>query len=258
MLILYAMEDNNKLEDGNQQEMGFFAHLEELRKRIMLALGGVILACIVTAYFIDPLMNIILLGPAKSVNLNLQNLKPFGIPFLYIKVILISGVILSFPIILYQIWKFIEPGLYENEKKWARGITFFTSLCFFTGVAFAYYVMIPSMLGFSASFNSPSIKNDIDVNEYFGFITMMMLGAGLIFEMPMVSFILSRFNIITSKMLRKYWRHAIVAILILAAVLTPSPDPINQMIFATPLFILYEISIWIAKLAQRKVENTEE
>lgn len=252
------MEDNNKLEDNNQQEMGFFAHLEELRKRIFLALGGIILACIVTAYYIDPLMNIILLGPAKSVNLNLQNLKPFGIPFLYIKVILISGVILSFPIILYQIWKFIEPGLYENEKKWARGITFFTSLCFFTGVAFAYYVMIPSMLGFSASFNSPNIKNDIDVNEYFGFITMMMLGAGLIFEMPMVSFILARFNIITAKMLRKYWRHAIVAILILAAVLTPSPDPINQMIFATPLFILYEISIWIAKLAERKTKNTEE
>ena len=96
------------------------------------------------------------------------------------------------------------------------------------------------------------------VNEYFGFITMMMLGAGLIFEMPMVSFILARFNIITAKMLRKYWRHAIVAILILAAVLTPSPDPINQMIFATPLFILYEISIWIAKLAERKTKNTEE
>ena len=243
---------DNKNEDAVQGEMGFFSHLEELRKRVFYALIGVIISCIFTGYFIDPLMNIVLLAPAKSVGLNLQNLKPFGIPFLYIKVILISGVIASFPLILFQIWKFIEPGLYDTEKKWARGITFFTSLCFFIGVLFAYFVMIPSMLGFAASFGTPNIKNDIDVNEYFGFITMMLLGAGLIFEMPMVAFVLARFNIITAKMLRKYWRHAVVGILIIAAVLTPSPDPINQMIFATPLFILYEISIWVAKFAERK------
>ncbi len=251
-------DKKNNSEKTEKEEMGFFSHLEELRKRVFYASIGIIIACVFTGYFIEPLMNIILLAPAKSVNLSLQNLKPFGIPFLYIKVALISGVILAFPIILFQIWKFIEPGLYEHEKKWARGITFFTSLCFFTGVTFAYYVMIPSMLGFSASFGSADIKNDIDVNEYFGFITMMMLGAGLIFEMPMISFILARFNIITAKMLRKYWRHSVVGILIIAAVLTPSPDPINQMIFATPLFILYELSIWVAKFAERKrIDKTD-
>jgi sec-independent protein translocase protein TatC len=112
--------------------------------------------------------------------------------------------------------------------------------------------MIPSMLSFAASFGSEKIKNIIDINEYFSFLTMMLLASGILFEMPIVSFILSRVGVLTPKIMRKYRRHGIVIILILAAVLTPTPDPISQLIFASPLFILYEISILVAKLGEKK------
>lgn len=236
--------------NSNPVEMGFWDHLGELRNRIIWALIFTGLGCAVSAIFIDFIMNQVLLKPSINVGLVLQNLQPFGQPFLYFKTILICGIIIATPFILYQVWKFVAPGLYEHERRWVGKITFFTSLCFFSGVAFSYFVMIPSMLSFAQSFGSASIKNNIDVNEYFSFITMILLAAGLMFEMPMVSFVLAKFGLVRAKTLRKYRRHSIVVILIIAAVLTPTPDPISQMIFAAPLFILYEISILVAKVAQ--------
>ena len=248
------MEEEEKNEDEKTEsgEMGFFGHLDELRKRLMWAFVWVVLGCIISGIFIDPLMNYVLLGPASAVKLQLQNLRPFGIPVLYFKVIFICGFIIAFPFVLFQLWKFIEPGLYKHEKRLAGKITFFTTLCFLTGVAFAYFLMVPSMLKFAATFGTDKIANIIDVNEYFGFITMIMLASGLIFEMPMIAFILAKFGIIKSKMLRKFWRHAIVVIFIIAAIATPTPDPINQFFFAVPLLVLYEISIWVAKIAEKK------
>ncbi len=240
-------------EDSSEtEEMSFFDHFGELRKRIMWALFFVIIGCIISAFNIDVLMNEILLNPATNAKLNLQNLKPFGQPFLYFKIVLIAGIIISIPFILFQIWKFVSPGLYSNERKWVRVITFFTSLCFFGGVAFSYFVMVPSMLAFAASFGTDKIVNNIDVNEFLSFITMILLAAGILFEMPMVAFVLSKFGIVKAKTMSKYRRHSIVAILILAAVLTPTPDPISQSIFAAPLLVLYEISIIIAKLSEKK------
>jgi sec-independent protein translocase protein TatC len=246
--------NNNQEEEENEsgQEMGFLDHLDELRKRIIWSILGLVAGCILTGIFIDKIMNLVLLSQAAKVGLTLQNLKPFGQPFLYFKVILVSGLIVSFPFILYQLWKFISPGLYSREKRWARSITFFTSFCFLSGVVFSYFVMIPSMLKFAASFGSDKIMNIIDVNEYFSFITMMLLASGLVFEMPMISYVLSRVGILTAKFMRKYRRHAIVFILVVAAVATPTPDPISQMIFAAPLFVLYEISILIAKAGEKK------
>ncbi len=233
-------------------EMTFFEHIGELRKRIILSLVGIGLGCALTGTFVQEIMKEVLLKPAISANLSLQNLTPFGQPFLYFKVILTTGIIVAFPWILYQLWKFIAPGLYENEKKWARKITFFTSLCFFSGVSFAYFVMIPTMLEFAASFGTDYIKNQIDINEFFSFITMLLLGAGLLFEMPMITYILARVRILTPGFMCKYRRHAAVLILIIAAVITPTPDPVSQLIFAVPLYVLYEISIWIARVVYRE------
>ncbi len=241
-----------KKQAQDNEEMGFFGHLEELRKRIIYAVLGIVVGCCVAGYFIDDIMNTILLGPASESGIVLQNLKPFGQPFLYFKIVLIAGIIISIPYSLYQLWKFIAPGLYENERRWAGLITVFTSLCFLTGVAFSYFVMIPSMLAFAASFGTEMIKNQIDINEYFSFITTMLLASGLVFEMPMLAYILARYGLLTAGFMRKYRRHSIVVILIIAAVLTPTPDPISQLIFAAPLFILYEISILVAKMAQKK------
>ncbi len=248
------LSDENNENSSEQPEMGFFDHLEELRKRIIFAVLFLIGGCIVSGIFINQLLEYVLLKPAVAVNLNLQNLKPFGQPFLYFKVVLIAGVVIAFPFMLYQLWKFIAPGLYMKERKWASVITLLTSLCFLVGVFFAYFVMIPVMLKFAATFGSDKIKNIIDVNEYFGFISMMVLASGIIFEMPMISFILAKVGILTPSFLRKYRRHAIIVLLIVAAVLTPTPDPINQLIFATPLLILYEISILVAKFGQKKVK----
>jgi sec-independent protein translocase protein TatC len=254
------MEIKNKTENSTvdeDNEIGFFDHLEELRNRIIYAFLGVIAACIVTGIFIDPLMNFVLLQPAAKAKVSLQNLQPFGVPLLYFKVIFLSGIILAFPFILYQLWKFIAPGLYEHERYWVAKITFFTSLCFITGVAFAYFLMIPAMLEFAASFGTKIIRTDIDVTEYFGFMTMILLASGLIFEMPMLSFVLAKLGIINSKMLRKYWRHSTVGILVIAAIVTPTPDPINQLFFAIPLLILYEISILVAKFSGKKQPEPE-
>ncbi|MCO5251532.1 MAG: twin-arginine translocase subunit TatC [Candidatus Kapabacteria bacterium] len=248
-------EKENKDSGEEKEEIGFMGHLDELRKRIIFAFVGIVIGCIISGFFIEQLMDYILLAPAQAAKLSLQNLQPFGIPFLYFKVIFITGFIISFPFLLWQIWLFIAPGLYENERKWASKITFFTSISFFVGVAFAYFLMIPSMLGFAATFGTDKIRTDIDVNAYFGFVTLMILASGIIFEMPMVSYVLAKAGLITSKGLRSYWRHAVVVIIILAAILTPTPDPINQMFFALPLFILYEISIWIVKLVEKKPKD---
>jgi sec-independent protein translocase protein TatC len=248
-------KEENQENFSGDEGMNFWEHLDELRKRLLWAVIGIALACVITGYFHEFLIEQILIRPSNEVGLTLQNLRVFGQPFMYFKVVLVAGIILAFPFLLYQIWLFVEPGLYTNERSWARRITFFTSLCFLTGVGFAYFVMIPSMLKFAASFGSDLITNNIDINEYLSFVTMILLAAGLLFEMPMVSFILSRVGILTPKILRKYWRHAIVAILILAAILTPTPDPISQMIFAAPLFLLYEISVWVSAIAAKKYKN---
>lgn len=243
-----------------KSEMTFLEHLDELRRRIIYSLIGVVIGCIIVGFKVDFVVEKILLGPAVKVGLKLQNLQPFGQPFLYFKVLLIGGLILSLPFVLYQIWKFVAPGLYPNEKKWVRLIAFFTTFCFIAGVVFSYFVMIPFMLNFSAYFGTQMIENRFDINYYFGFVSMMVLISGFIFEMPMVSFVLSRFGLLTAKFLRKYRRHSIVVILIMAALLTPTPDPINQLIFSLPLFILYEISIWVVALSEKKrqMEDNEQ
>jgi sec-independent protein translocase protein TatC len=235
-----------------EQEMSFFDHLEDLRNRIVFSIIGIAVGCIVSGYFINQIMELILLRPATSAGLKLQNLRPFGQPFLYFKVILVVGIILSIPWTLYQIWKFVAPGLYGHERNWAGRITFFTTFCFLAGVGFAYFIMIPGMMQFTVKFGTTQIQNMIDVTEYFGFITTTILGAGLVFELPMISYVLSRVGILTPEFMSKYRRHAYILILIIAAVLTPSPDPINQLIFAAPMVVLYEISIIVSKLARKK------
>ncbi|MES2766220.1 MAG: twin-arginine translocase subunit TatC [Bacteroidota bacterium] len=241
---------------GEQVEMNFFDHLGELRTRLLWAVLGIAIGCIVAGIYTDELMAI-LLKPASNANLELQNLQPMGQIFLLFKVILIAGIILSSPWVLYQIWRFVAPGLYSHERAWARKITLFTSICFLAGVAFAYFVMIPSSMKFASETGFKDIKNSFDVNLYFGFVTTFILAMGLVFEMPMIAYVLAQMGILTSEFMRKYRRHAFIIILLIAAIATPTPDPVNQMIFAVPLWILYEISVWIVRISQKpKVLDT--
>jgi sec-independent protein translocase protein TatC len=245
---------------GNGTEMTFLDHLEELRWRLIKALIGVVLGAVVCWVFIDWLMQDALLRPITTLNANLQpgqepirlqNLKPFGQLFLYMQVALIGGVILGIPVILYQTWAFIAPGLYKKEKRYIKSIVFFSSFCFLAGIAFAYFVMLPAALKFFAGFGTPVIENNIAINEYMNFIISVMLAAGVVFELPMVSWFLSKLGILTPAFMRRYRRHAIVVIFVLAALLTPGTDPVSQVLLAIPLMVLYEVSIGVSIWAWR-------
>src|SRR4030095_3405894 len=248
------LPDKELTGEREEGEMGFLEHLEELRWRVIKAVIGIVIGGIIAGIFIDYIMNDILLAPAtKTVPpLVLINLKPYGQLVLYMQVIIVCGIIISIPNIFYQLWKFIEPGLLPNERKYIYSIVFFSSFCFLAGLAFAYLVMLPTALKFFAAFGTQSITNNIAVDEYFGFIISVMLAAGVVFELPMISFFLSKLGILTPKFMRKYRKHAIVLIFWIACILTPSPDVTSQLLLGVPLLILYEISILISKFSQPK------
>ncbi len=247
-------EEHSTAEEHGSDEMGFLEHLEDLRWRVIKALIGVVIGGIVAGIFIDYIMNDFLLSPAKNTTppLELINLKPYGQLVLYMEVILVCGIIFSIPNIFYQLWRFIEPGLLPSERRYISSIVVFSSLCFLGGISFAYFVMLPTALRFFAAFGTQAITNNIAVDEYFGFVISVMLAAGVVFELPMVSFFLSKLGILTPKFMRRYRKHAIVIILILAGVLTPSPDITSQLLLGIPLVLLYEISIIISKFSQPK------
>lgn len=244
-------EENKVNESGS--EMSFLEHLEELRWRIIYSIIGIIIGAIVCWIFIDTLVDVILLKPARDSGAALQNLKPFGQLFLYMQIAIIGGMILSIPNLFYQLWKFIAPALRKNERKYILAIVIYSSACFLIGIAFAYFVMLPLTLKFAAQFGSQDIVNQFAIDEYMSIIISVMLAAGLIFELPMVSFFLTKLGILTPQFMKKYRKHSIVIIMIAAALLTPGTDPVSQIILAVPLVLLYEISILISKLSLKKV-----
>jgi len=253
-------EEQNLLEDGEEEHegaMSFLQHLEELRWRFVYALGGILIGTIITWIFIDFLVENILLVPAQTANINLQNLRPFGQLFLFMQIAIIGGVILSIPNIFYQMWMFISPALKDNEKKHITLIVIFSSICFLSGVAFAYFIMLPLTLKFAGEFGSDLIENNFAISEYFSIIISVMLGAAVVFELPMLSFLLSKIGILTPQIMRKYRKHAIITVLIMAAILTPGTDPVAQILLAIPLTLLYEISIFVSKVFSKKREISE-
>ena len=219
---------NDPIDDDSEEgEMTFLEHLEELRWRLIYSLIGLAVGTIICWIFVDFLVNDVLLLP-------------------------VGGVILSLPNIFYQFWKFISPALKKNERKYITAIVAFSTLCFLLGIVFAYFVMLPLSLKFAAQFGSAEIKNIFAIDEYMSIIISIMLGSGLVFELPMISFFLTKIGILKPSFMKKYRRHAIVVIFIAAAFLTPGTDPVSQLILAAPLVLLYEISILISKLAVKK------
>ena len=252
MAVDETILNNGDAEEGSDVEMSFLDHIEELRWRIIYSLIGVLVFTIIAWIFIDPLVEIVLLKPARDANASLQNLRPFGQLFLYVQVAIIIGIVASLPNIFYQLWKFIAPALKKRERKYIIWIVFFSTFCFLAGIAFAYFVMLPLAMKFATQFGTTEIANEFAIDEYMSIIISVMLAAGVVFELPMVSFFLSKLGILTPTFMRKYRRHAIVIILVLAAILTPGADPVSQVILAVPLVLLYEISIFISKISYKK------
>ena len=247
-----TIPNNGDEKESSDVEMSFLDHIEELRWRIIYSLIGIVIFTIVAWVFINPLIEIVLLKPARDAHASLQNLRPFGQLFLYFQVAIIIGIVASIPNIFYQLWKFIAPALKKSERKYILRIVFFSTFCFLAGIAFAYFVMLPMAMKFAAQFGTEEIKNEFAIDEYMSIIISIMLSAGVVFELPMVSFFLSKLGILSPKFMRKYRRHAIVIIMVLAAILTPGTDPVSQVILAVPLVLLYEISIFISKISYKK------
>lgn len=243
-------------ESYEEKEMTFIEHLEELRWRIIYSLIGILIGTIVAWIFIDLLVEEVLLRPAKESGVSLQNLKPFGQIFLYFQIALIAGLIISIPNVFFQFWKFISPALRKHERKYILAIVIFSTICFLAGIAFAYFVMLPLALSFAVQFGTQTIKNEFAVDEYMSIIISVMLAAGLVFELPMLSFFLSKLGILKPSFMRKYRKHSIVIIMVASAVLTPGTDPVSQVILAVPLVLLYEISILVSKFSQKKLEHS--
>ncbi len=242
----------NDQPQSQEREMGFLDHLEELRWRILTAVIAVLVGSIVAAFFADVLVKQVLLAPLLAVGLKPQVLTPYGIMLTYMQVVIVVGIIAAMPIILYQLWKFVSPGLLPNERQYAFGIVFFTSLCFLSGIAFAYFVLVPTALRFFSTFGTDVFTLNIAINEYISFMLSLILGAGLVFELPMITYFLTKIGILNPAFMRKYRRHAIVAILIISAIVTPTPDILTQSLLAAPMILLYEVSIFISKFAQKK------
>ena len=170
----------------------------------------------------------------------------------------VMGSVFSIPVIAYQIWAFISPGLYKHEKGWAPWLITSVSLFFLLGAIFAYFVIIPFVLRFLIGIGVPDIDKNISINYYTTFVLRLLIGAGLVFQMPVLSFILTKMGLVTPKILKKSWRYAIVIIFIFAAFITP-PDPVSMFMMGIPLIFLYEFSIFISKIALKSTkENSDE
>ena len=229
--------------------MSLVDHLEELRWRILKSLGSILIMSIITFNFSNDLVEI-LISPATSIksDLNLQVLTIQGMFLLKWNLSIIGGIILSLPVITIQVWKFLSPGLYDKEKKILLPLILTAFLCFILGGIFAYTVVLPFSLDFFASMITADIQNNFSINYYFSFVLSLIIGAGIIFELPIVSFLFSSIGLINPTFLRNYRREAIAITVILSAIITP-PDPISLIIMSIPMLILYEISIAVSWFA---------
>lgn len=234
-------------------EMTFLEHLEDLRKRIFLSVAA-LLAAVFPAYaFSKDIFNFLSRPltqflPEGTRMVFLRVTDPFMV---YIKVAFVSALFFVCPFIFYQLWLFIAPGLYQKEKKYVIPFVLFTSVFFIGGALFAYYVAYPFACRFFLDLGS-EFQPNISVNEYFGLTIKMLLGIGLVFEMPTLIFFLSKMGVVTSRWMIKNFKYAVLVIFIIAAVITPSADMVNQLILAVPMLILYVFSILIAFLFGRE------
>lgn len=256
----------------DQKEMSFIDHLEELRWHLIRSIIAIFVVGILAFLAKSLVFDTILLGPynvdfktyeilcSLSGKLNLgdsfcfekmpftiQNIDLAGQFLTHIKVSILLGFIVSFPYVLWEIWRFVSPGLHLKEKRYTRGFVFFASLFFFIGVLFGYFIIVPFGVTFLGAYQvSDFVMNEITLASYMSTLSTLVLATGLIFELPMLVFILSKIGILTDQMMRDYRRYAVVGILLISAIITPA-DVFSQLLMFIPIYILYEFSILIAK-----------
>jgi len=270
-------------------EMSFFQHLEALRWHIIRSAIAVLIFTIFAFAFYTKIFYSVIMAPTRtdfwtyrmmcnmgdvfhslfsfidpkgfcvqSIKFQLINTDLAGQFNLQFSSSIMIGLILGIPYLLYELWRFIRPALHEKERKAASGFVFYCSFLFLLGVLFGYYVVTPLSIRFFVNYTiSDSITNMFSIDSFISSETMLTLVAGIVFQLPIVVYILSSLDILTPKFMREKRRYATIIILVLAAIITPSPDALTMLVVALPLFILYEFSIWVAVMVQRRRRKRE-
>lgn len=276
MFLTFAPSNDNMSEQEEGTQMSFLQHLEELRWRLVRSALVVISLAIVLYIFQEWIMHNIFLSMSKpnfatfkffckyfnimcvdEIPINFQS-TTMGGQFSYaLWMSFLGGVVLGFPFVFYQFWSFIKPGLKSNEKNVVKGMVFYVSLLFFLGIMFGYFVVAPMTVQFFGTYQiTKEIKNDFTINSYMSTILSTVFYSGLFFLLPVIAYITGKLGIVSSGFLKKYRKHSIVVVLILAAVITP-PDMISQVIVSIPILLLYEIGIWVVMGVERKRKREE-
>lgn len=268
--------DQYREEEEEEEGMSFLDHLEQLRWHLLRSVSAVLIFTIAAFLAKNIVFGKIILGPSKvnfityqvlcsiSDYLNIPVLCIDTLPFsiqsrqmtgqfsMHITSSLVVGLVVAFPYLFWEIWRFISPGLYSKERNAARGAVFFVSLLFFMGAAFGYFILSPLSINFLANYQlDPSILNEFDITSYVTTVVMLVLASALMFQLPVVIYFLSMSGLVSAAMLKSYRRHSIVVILVISAIITP-PDVISQIIIAMPIMVLYETGIMIAKRLEKK------
>ena len=266
-----------------EKNMGFFDHIDELRKRLFRVAVVVLIGTVLGFIYVEELFEIIVLSPFSTdffgyrffckaghflMNsdalcwtpppLVMQSQQIQGQFVSAFKISFVVGFVVAFPYIIYQVWSFIRPALIQKEIQKTRRSLGVVSLLFFTGLFFAYFFLVPLASNFLLGYSlSPKIQNIITISSVTGFVTFMSLATGLVFELPVLIYILARLGIVSSSFLKKHWRYAVVVIFLIAGVATPSPDMFSQLLLGTPLLGLYFIGIQVAKRVEKNRENEQ-
>jgi len=276
--------DQEEADASGEKEMSFLDHLEELRWHVIRSLVAIVVLTIVAFIEVKWVFNNVILAPAKSdfltwralcklghavgkedilciqdIPLELQSRFMTGQFTITIVAAFVLGLVFAFPYVVWELWRFIRPGLRLRERKNTTGVVTSVSLLFAAGIAFGYYVIAPLMVYVMVNYRiSDMIINQFDITSYVSTVVTLVFGSGLLFQLPVVIYFLSKIGLVTPKFLRQYRRHSIIIILIIAAIITP-PDPLSQTLIFIPLYLLFEISILIsARVEKQKLKEEEE
>lgn len=243
--------------------MSFFEHLVELRKRLIRAIIAIVIGMaiglLVAQHFVNFVVNPMLVAlRANHLEQRLYYTSPEAYLSLVINLGLYLGIVIAMPFVLYQIWLFVAPGLYKHERSAVAGFIVSSMFLFLSGIAFGYFIMLPQILKFLIGFaNNGPIKPLISINEYFSLTLIILVGLGVVFELPVLIFILSLFGIVTPQFLLKNFRYALLVITIIAAIVTPTPDATTMLIFMAPMVLLYFLGVFVSYLVLRHRRNQE-
>lgn len=276
--------DQDTVEESGEKEMTFLDHLEELRWHVIRSMIAVVGFTIFAFVQVKWIFTNIILAPAKAdfltwkalcklgylvgkeellciqdIPLELQSRYMTGQFTITIVAAFVLGIIFSFPYVIWELWRFIKPGLHKKERKNSTGVVSAVSFLFAAGISFGYYVIAPLMVYVMVNYRiSDMITNQFDITSYVSTVVALVFGTGLLFQLPVVIYFLSKIGLVTPKFLRQYRKHSIVVILIIAAIITP-PDPLSQTVISIPLYMLFEISILIsARVEKKKKKEAEE